>query len=320
VRPAASLVIIAYGDPALLGTLLRTLGEGGDSERFTRIVVVDNGFPAGGDSRRVPVPDRLRPHIVYVQNLKRSYASGVNAGVAATDTPIVCVSNNDVFWRPGFSIAPLLEVLAGRPDIGVVGPQLEFPDGRWQASASPFPSIAERLRSLLMIEIGRNWLASRRHPAAGSPRSVDCVSGAFFVVRRELFDLIGGYDETYPFYGEDTEFNWQVRARGLARLVVPAARLVHVRGASAAPATNTTSSTRLHQSNIRFVARHQGPAAARAYRGLTRLLAAEIELLYRIAHAARPGEVAARRLTVARLSRASLDALPVDVLAPLEEL
>lgn len=310
----ASLVVIAFGNPHLLEALLRSLAGHPDAALFERIVVVDNGFPRTGDSRLVPVPPALRDRMRYVQHDATSYSAGVNAGVAATDTPVVLVGNNDLEWRPGLSVAPLLAAL-DLPDVAVAGPQLEYPDGSWQRSGGPFPSPARRLLELALVEVVRSARAARAHPAGGPPRDVGYVDGALFAVRRDRFDALGGFDPDFGFYGEDLDFRWRARARGWRRLLVPTARLVHLRGATSAPSERPESTARLFQATIRFVARTQGDGAARRFRLLTRLHARLLADLYAVARALRPGAAWDRRLAIARLSVRATGLLPRDVRA-----
>lgn len=310
-----SLVIIAFGEPQLVSDLLASLATHPDAVLIEHIVVVENGVPPGHPSRLLPFPPSLTIPLTIVRNPSRSYASGVNQGVAATASPIVLVSNNDVLWAPNESIAPLIATLTDSPAAAIAGPQLQYPNGGWQRSFGKFPSICAELTAMtmwaiLVDRIAAQWLT----PSRRTVRQVDYVDGAFFAVRRTMFDSISGLDESYPFYGEDVEFSWQARRRGFDCLHVPAARIRHVRGATSMPTGSTAFLTRLHQAKIRFVASHFGRRRAIVYRWLMGIHTRQIALLSMLAMVFDSSPRAVRRQALARLAVRALNDIPTDVL------
>lgn len=313
---SASLVVVAFGDPALVTNLLASLVNHPDLARLDEIIIVENGIPAGAPSRLSLPPTCSKIPVTVLSNPCRSYSSGVNCGVAAATSPIVLVSNNDVLWNVGESIIPLLDALQFFPEVAIAAPQQLYPDGRWQRSHGPFPSVAQGLRALCMWEIVANRYASRRQSIKRSDlQFVDYVDGAFFAVKRAAFDAIGGFDKSYPFYGEDVEFSWQAHERGLSRILVPAARIRHIRGATSAPRQNADYLTRLVQSKIYFVARHHGRQCATLYRWLTRLHAWQLAALSEVSVFLWPSLHGMRRRSLTRLAVKAVAALPGDVLS-----
>lgn len=297
-----SLIVISYESTDLTRNVLETLAGHGDRRFVREVVIVDNGFPQGGDSRTGIRPATFPFPIHFVQNAERSYASGINRGAQASRGDYLAIANNDVSWLGHECLGPLLDYLERTPRAGVAGPQLVFPDGSWQRSYGPVPSLAQGVLALFMVESVRNVVEARRfHTGAPdpAPRAVGYVDGAFMVVRRRCFRAVDGFDERFAFYGEDVDFCWRARRRGWGSAFVPTGRLMHVRGATSSATAPVTFSKRQFQARYALVACHRGPRHARWYARLERLEAWERAILYRAISRLRPTPAWRRRAEVA---------------------
>jgi GT2 family glycosyltransferase len=104
--------------------------------------------------------------------------------------------------------------------------------------------------------------------AAGpEPLDVECLSGACLLVRRTVFEALGGLDERFFIYYEDTDLAVRARAAGHAVRLVPAARAVHLLGGSAFQDRGKFL-IRFHESRRRFLAKHHPGARGMALRAL----------------------------------------------------
>lgn len=282
--PPASLIVINFGAPKLVRALLASLRDHPDRELMREVVIVDNGYPAAGDSRDTIRPADYPYVVKFVQNPDRSYASGINRGVEASSGDPMIVSNNDVEWLKVPMLRPIIELLERDSHVGVAGPQQVFPDGGWQASHGTFPSIRQALLSLLLTQVARNaWEARRFHRGSASPiRTVEYVDGAFMVIRRACIEALDGFDERYAFFGEDTDFCWRARQAGWRAAIVPQARLMHVRGATSTEIEPDKYAELRLTARCRFMAIHFGSKAASRYARLWRLRAWELAVIYGI--------------------------------------
>jgi GT2 family glycosyltransferase len=178
----------------------------------------------------------------------------------------------------GDAPAQLVRFLDETPVAGACGAQLSFPDGSFQHGAFRFPGLAQlgldffpppgRLNQPV-LDSRLNGRYSDRLVAAGEPFPVDFVLGATLMVRGETMRQVGLLDEGYFMYCE--EMDWQRRARqaGWRAVCVPAARVVHVAGASSSQ-FRSRSFTALWQSRLRYYQRYHGPLFNRAAAGLIR--------------------------------------------------
>ncbi|MGE5271083.1 MAG: glycosyltransferase family 9 protein, partial [Thiohalocapsa sp.] len=130
--------------------------------------------------------------------------------------------NDDIeIIEPGWLDA-LLEH-AQRPEIGVVGPLLLYPDRRVQHAGMFLAAMGQARHAF-------------RYAAADDPgyfgllqmtRNVIAVTGACLMTRRDVFDALGGFDETQSIVNNDLDYALRARQRGLATIYTPHARLVH---------------------------------------------------------------------------------------------
>jgi GT2 family glycosyltransferase len=144
--------------------------------------------------------------------------------------------NSDAFVRPG-ALAAMLACLKAHPSAALVGPRLLNSDGSLQLSCFRFPSPIRCWFENLWI-----YAAIRHHPvlsnyqywAHDSERAVDFVIGACLFVRRAVWDEIGGFDHRFFMYSEEIDWQRRMRQVGWQVIFTPAAKVVHLGGASGA--------------------------------------------------------------------------------------
>lgn len=262
----ASLIIIQYGDFELLRRLLSSLGRHPDCALISEVIVVNNGNSLESNQIESLIKEPFPVKIKVVNNPKRSYSSGVNCGVSAAKEEVVIISNNDIEWLPDYSIQPLMECLKD-PDVAVVGPQLVFPDGTYQGSYGVFPSIWSGIAYALMLTSVRPFLERRSFCRNKQiKRKVDWIVGAFMVIKKHIFMDLGGFDEDFPFYAEETDFCYRVKRAGKIVLFEPRSRLLHVGGASSKQIAPAEYMRLGLESGMRFMGKHYGLTQSHIYK------------------------------------------------------
>jgi GT2 family glycosyltransferase len=216
------------------------------------VVVVDND--SADDSAGMVA--REFPEVVLVRNgVNRGYAAGNNQAARRARGRYLFFLNNDTVVPPG-SLGRLLAYAEAHPEVGLVGPRLRDGEGKVQVSYRSRPTLATLLhRTALVRATGLLRGAYRRHRReqfdAHTTRPVEVLMGAALLVRRDRFFAWGGWDEEFPFGGEDLELCARVR-RYAEVVYLPEAEVTHFGRAS----------TR----------RHAGPAAAAIAFGFARYL------------------------------------------------
>jgi hypothetical protein len=284
--PGATIAVVipSWNSVSLLPRCLDSIAAQGEA---VSVFVIDNGSV---DSTVELLRERRIEHLALPANF--GFAAAMNRGVALTAAPFVLVLNADTVLEPGVA-ATLAAALDGDPGLGGVQPrivQLEQ-GGPTEPERAPLYSAGQALRAdgrAYEIDAGRPQSEVDR-----GPREIFGVCGAACLLRRELFDDLGGYDESYVSFYEDVDLNVRARILGWRFAYVPEAVVWHVGNASWQAGFERPGSE-----NARLVARNRivtlakfMPAAA-----LPRILGVEAGALGRAARQGRLGATARGKL------------------------
>ena len=197
--------------------------------------------------------------------VNRGFAAGCNIGYRAGTAPFVLFLNPDARAEPEL-IGRLRAVLEAAPAAGAVAPRILDEDGNLDFSLRRFPRRRSTFAQALFLHRAlpqATWVDEVvRDPAAYERAwSPDWVSGACLLVRRSVLEQIGGFDEGYFHYSEDTDLCRRIRDAGFDIRYEPSAVVVHLGGRSTPrPALLPT----LAAARVRYVRRHDGRTCRRA--------------------------------------------------------
>jgi GT2 family glycosyltransferase len=176
------------------------------------VVLVDNGCTTDDVEalERLPGVSVVRPG----ENL--GFAGGCNAGARAATGDYLALVNGDAVVEPT-TLARLVEE-AARPGVGIAGGSIRLADD---------PRLLNSAGNPIHI-LGLSWSGRMGEPEeGGEPCDVAVASGACLVMRRALWEELGGFDDAYFAYHEDAELSLRVWRRGLRVVYVPDAVAVH---------------------------------------------------------------------------------------------
>jgi hypothetical protein len=169
------------------------------------------------------------------------------------------------------SIEEAAQYMARFPHVGILGPQILSPQGSPQSSAWRDPSLTwMTLRAVGLSKLKPLNFERYHEKPFTEATQVDCVSGCAMMIRRDLLDALGGFDEDYFMYFEETDFCVRARRRGVQVHHAPIGEFLHEEG-------GTSKTVRLRtfldfrRSQILFHLKHGGVASAIAARGLLAL-------------------------------------------------
>ncbi|HEX4589791.1 MAG TPA: glycosyltransferase family 2 protein, partial [Gemmataceae bacterium] len=262
--PRLLVVIVNYRTADLTIDCLRSLAGEAAALPGLRAVVVDNAS-GDGSAQRLAAAVREYPWASF-QPLagNHGFAAGNNAGLKpalSADQPpqYILLLNPDTAVRPG-GVHELLRFLEAHPDVGLVGPRLEDPEGTPQRSAFRFPTVLGELENgtrlgLLTRALSRYVVAP---PVPVEACRSDWLSGACLLVRREVFEAVGLLDEGYFLYFEEVDFCRRAADAGWPCWYVPSARVVHRVGSSTGWTTTRRRPGYWFASRRRYLRRHLG--------------------------------------------------------------
>lgn len=255
----AAVVVVTYDAEPWLERCL-------ESVRGTPTVVVDHGSTDG----TLETAARF-DHVRVVQQDNKGVGAGWNRGIAETTEPWVLLLNADA-WVLGDGLRRLVEFAGTQPDAALVGPKLLNTDGTLQRSVRGFPTpwrLATEfffLRKLAPRSQALNafYAANWDH---GETREVEWVNGAAMLVRRRAVEAVGGLDESFFMFNEESDWQYRMRDAGWKVVFFPGAEVVHVGGDATRREWGRMFTTQV-RSHVRFVRKHHGAAAAALTRGL----------------------------------------------------
>ncbi len=239
-----------------------------DETLASRVIVVDNGS-SDGTAQALAAAYAA----VDVVRLERGvgFARACNLGAARGSAELVLFLNSDIVAVPG-AIAGLAEALAQDPRAVLAGGRLVDPDTlKTQDAYRPrtFPSVATLATQLLGIEQRWNPIARRHHGARLDDTTTVAVqqpAAAAILVRRAAFERIGGFDERFWFWFEDSDLLARLHRIGTI-LYVPSAAFRHLGGATFRRWSKVDSIRSLHHGMLHY-ADAQLPRAQRALIGV----------------------------------------------------
>jgi N-acetylglucosaminyl-diphospho-decaprenol L-rhamnosyltransferase len=229
------------------------------------IVVVDNASTDGS----VEMLRAEFPQVALIANAdNRGFTVGNNQGIAAAQGRYVMLLNPDTEVL-GDALVALVRYMEAHPDVGLVGPQLLYPDGSVQSSRRRFPTLATAFLESTWLEPWAPRSLLRRYYVLDQPDTatldVDWVTGAAMLARRETIEQVGGMDEGFFMYSEELDWCRRIKAAGWRAIYYPAAQVVHYEGKSseqAVPARHIN----FQRSKIRYFRKYHGPVVATALR------------------------------------------------------
>lgn len=258
--PRVSIVIVSFNTADLLDQCLESI-ERCESRCDLDVIVVDNDSHDGSADL---VAERY-PGVRLIRNTNNlGFSKASNQGMRISTADYVLLLNSDTVVFPG-SIDLVVDYLEAQPQIGIAGCKVLKPDGTLDAPCrrsfpTPENSLYQRLGLIRLFPRSRRFGAyylSYLDP--NETASVDCLMGAYMMIRREVIDDIGYLDEDCFFYAEDIDYCYRTKKAGWDIVYYPATTIIHHRGASTAK-DRIKATTYFHQSMLVYYRKHQAPA------------------------------------------------------------
>jgi len=230
---AVDIVIVNYKSTSLLieciDSIYRTLNG-----MKANIFVEDNGSDDDVTGIKIPFPE-----VVLTENhTNMGFAKGANRGIWRGRAPYILLLNPDSVVLDGF-FETTVGFMELNPAVGILGPKILNTDHSIQGSARSFPTP-------LTAFFGRNSLLSRWFPQnritrrnllsmssdGKTPMTVDWVSGACMMIRRNAIEATGPLDEQFFMYWEDADLCRRMKDKGWKVVYLPSASIIHLGGMS----------------------------------------------------------------------------------------
>ena len=254
------IVIVSHRDGHWLEPCIASL-DGGAGACSYRATVVENG----GSSIQMAEGPRLR--VLYTSN--RGFGAANNEGARGSTAELLLFLNPDTVLVEG-TLERLVREMRARPEVGLVAMRQVAADGSLWPSLHRFPSVGRALAAALANE---QWpLVGKRlgervlepDPYAGGGR-FDWTTGAVLAVRRDAFEAVGGFDERFFLFSEETDLCKRLHDAGWEAYVEPGVTFIHHAG-KAGP--HPPREAQMAYARLQYARKHFGRARAALYHAI----------------------------------------------------
>jgi GT2 family glycosyltransferase len=258
------IVIVNWNSSPQLAVCLRSLSK---KSLFPSISIsVVNNSPKSEGLEEIP---DTPPFMLLQPEINIGFGGGCNLGAAQGKAPFILFLNPDIqFLADSLNSLNKLVVFLNSadllPETGIIGIQLHNPDGSIQKNVARFP----RFKALFPRMAGLDRICPRifkphyvKDIDYERTQVVDQVPGAFFLVKRELFERLGGFDERFFMYYEDVDLSYRAHLAGWNTLYLAEISVQHMGGGT----TEQIKDRRLFyslRSRVLYTGKHFGRAHA----------------------------------------------------------
>ena len=195
------------------------------------VIVVDNAPQGTSRSMLGPIVDRLT---LIETGANLGFGAGVNRGAAVSRAEFLLICNPDLIVHAE-AVDCLVAALDEHDQWGIVAPTILDPSGEIYPSARRFPNMIVAAGHALLAPIWPANPCTARYQSAWSKDEdwgVDWVSGACFLIRRSVFEALGGFDEAFFMFAEDIDLCRRTHELGSGVGFSATATVTHIEGVS----------------------------------------------------------------------------------------
>lgn len=233
-----SIIIVSYNTKKLLLECIDSIKKHTKSIDF-EIIVVDNASSDGSPE----AVGKIKGVTLYKNSKNLGFAKANNQGIKKAQGKYVLLLNSDTLLSDN-SLKEIVLFLEDNRKAGIATCALKNKDGSLQGTGGYFPTLLGVFSWMTIQDIpGVDNFIKPFHPmraksfAKGASfyqkvRQLDWVTGAFFLVRKEVFDQVGLFDENYFMYVEEVDFCFRAKAKGWQVWYLPRCNILHYGGAS----------------------------------------------------------------------------------------
>lgn len=213
-----SLVILSYNKRDLTAECLTTIFKNIPAREF-EVIVVDNA--STDDS--VEYIKKHFPKVKLIENNRNAgFAGGCNLGAKQAKGEYILFLNNDAKLSSN-PLPPMIEAFTTHTDAGIVGGLLLNHNGSLQRSFGAFYTVINVAYLLFAGESGE-----LKRFKSNDVSATDWVSGGFMLIRRDVFEKVKGFNESYFMYIEDMDLCYRVKKAGFGVYNTPHAKVEHL--------------------------------------------------------------------------------------------
>ncbi|WP_248723528.1 glycosyltransferase family 2 protein [Seonamhaeicola sp. ML3] len=219
-----SVVILNYNVRHFLELCLRSV-KAATSDIPSEIIVVDNA----SEDDSCDMVKTFFPEVKLVENKQNlGFSKGNNIGVSKAQGEYLCILNPDTVVAED-TFSELLKLYNTKDDLGIIGCKLIDGSGTFlPESKRNIPVVKAAFKKM----IGDSKYYYANHVSENGAGDVDVLVGAFMFVKKDVYDVVQGFDEDYFMYGEDIDLSYKVLKQGYKNYYFGGTSVIHFKGES----------------------------------------------------------------------------------------
>jgi GT2 family glycosyltransferase len=265
-NPKVSIIIISYNTRQMTLDCIASVYE--QTHVPFELIVVDN---ASSDGSAGAIAERFPDVHLIAETANHGFAPAHNIALPQASAPWVLLLNPDTLVLDG-AVDRVLAFADRTPEAGIWGGRTLYGDHRlnpyscWRAMS--LWTIFCRVSGLTGMFPKSGLFNSEEYAGwdRDTERAVDIVTGCFFLIKRDTWDALGGFDPDFTMYGEEADLCLRARKMGVRPRITPEAVIVHYGGASEPVAADRI--IRVIRAKAELIIRHFPPVAKQLGQGL----------------------------------------------------
>jgi hypothetical protein len=257
--PDLSIVIVSHNTRNLLKNCLESVSE--NRGITCQIIVIDNGSVDGSAA----MVRKLFPRVILLINRENTgFTKASNAGIRVANGRYILLLNSDTEISP--DVLSKIVAYMDNNKLEVATAKLVLPDGQLDPACHrgfPTPWAAFSYTFKLEKLFPKSRIFGGYHLGYlgfETVHEIDCPSGAFFLVKKEVIDNVGLLDETYFMYAEDIDWAWRIKKQGFRIWYLPQFTVLHRKKQSGRANANfqkrRLATLLFYENNLRFYQKH----------------------------------------------------------------
>lgn len=259
-QPDLSIIIVSWNVRDLLRKCLQSIRQNQGGLQVEIIVVDGASADGSADMVREAFPDVVL--IACQENV--GFPRGNNLGMAAANGRYLLILNPDT-EIVGDALPQMVAYMQAHPNVGVLGPQLLYPDGTVQSSRRRFPTLTTAFFESTWLQPYAPKAVLDHYYAADLPddelAEVDWVMGAAMMLPAGVVTAVGGMDPGYFMYSEELDWCRRIKAAGWHVVYFPQAKIIHYEGKSSEQAI-AARHINFNRAKLRYYRKYHGRLAA----------------------------------------------------------
>lgn len=229
-----SVIVVSFNTRRLLDDCLASLFAADAPPGGVEVIVVDN---ASIDGSPEMVREKYPQARLIVSRVNRGYSAANNQGAAVAQGDYLLFLNSDTVVSRRALVEPL-RYMQAHPKVGALTVRLVYPNGErdpdnHRGFPTPWNALCHfTLLSKLFSNSPRFNGYFRNYEDFSRIHPVPVIAGSYMMMPRTLDRQLGGWDETYFFYGEDIDYCYRIHEAGYQIMYYPLVEVVHYKGAS----------------------------------------------------------------------------------------